>query len=146
MYAGSIVAGWIAGYAAGSGGPSSWGAILGATFALGALLLTPHRRAALPYFDVLALTFPFAFAIARAGCFLAHDHIGAPSAHWLAVRFPGGSRFDLGLLECLAACAVGILAIALSRWRLAPGVPSILLAAICVAAKLCIARLAGAGS
>ncbi len=42
-----------------------------------------------------------AFTLARTGCALAHDHLGAPSHHALAVAFPAGPRFDLGILEWL---------------------------------------------
>ena len=35
----------------------------------------------------------------RFGCALQHDHLGIPSTYFLAVRFPGGPRFDLGLLR-----------------------------------------------
>jgi len=46
-----------------------------------------------------ALPLPWIFG--RLGCFLVHDHPGAFSNHWLAVQFPEGPRFDLGLLEML---------------------------------------------
>jgi phosphatidylglycerol:prolipoprotein diacylglycerol transferase len=51
------------------------------------------------YFDCLAFVFPFAWAFGRAGCAVAHDHPGISSDSWLAVQFPGGGRYDLGLLE-----------------------------------------------
>lgn len=53
------------------------------------------------FLDCVAFAFPFAWAVARAGCALAHDHPGVPSTHWLAVQFPGGPRWDLGLVEFL---------------------------------------------
>jgi phosphatidylglycerol:prolipoprotein diacylglycerol transferase len=53
------------------------------------------------YIDALAFVFPFAWALGRAGCAVAHDHPGMASNSWLAVQFPGGGRYDLGLLECL---------------------------------------------
>jgi phosphatidylglycerol---prolipoprotein diacylglyceryl transferase len=53
------------------------------------------------YLDVLAFVFPFAWAFGRAGCAIAHDHPGILSRSWLAVDFPGGGRYDLGLLEFL---------------------------------------------
>ena len=53
------------------------------------------------YFDALAFVFPFAWLFGRAGCAVAHDHPGIRSSAWLAVRFPTGSRYDLGLIECL---------------------------------------------
>ena len=59
------------------------------------------RQATLRYVDHTAYVFPTAWAIARTGCSLAHDHPGLPSTSWLAVRFPAGPRFDLGLIELL---------------------------------------------
>lgn len=44
---------------------------------------------------------PFAWVIGRLGCALAHEHIGLPSHSWLVVKFPGGSYYDLGLIEFL---------------------------------------------
>ena len=43
-----------------------------------------------------------AWLLVRLGCVLAHDHVGAASTHALAVAFPNGGRWDLGLLEWLA--------------------------------------------
>jgi prolipoprotein diacylglyceryltransferase len=37
----------------------------------------------------------------RIGCSLVHDHPGRPSSSFLAVRFPGASRFDLAVIEVL---------------------------------------------
>ena len=71
--------------------------------AVGALSVALWYRKQLRQLDVLALAFPPAWALARFGCFLAHDHLGPPSTSWLAVKFSAGSRLDFGLLECLAA-------------------------------------------
>ncbi len=49
--------------------------------------------------DIMAYSMPFAFAVGRFGCFLAHDHRGLASASWIAVRFPEGPRYDLGFVE-----------------------------------------------
>jgi phosphatidylglycerol:prolipoprotein diacylglycerol transferase len=35
----------------------------------------------------------------EAGCAIAHDHKGHLTDSWLAVRFPEGARYDLGLIE-----------------------------------------------
>lgn len=51
--------------------------------------------------DVMAYALPFAWMIGRLGCTLAHDHRGLPSTSWIAVQFPDGPRFDLGLIEFL---------------------------------------------
>ena len=60
------------------------------------------RAAMAGFLDSLAFAFPFGEIFGRGGCALAHDHLGIESTHWLAVQFPGGSRFDLGLLEFLS--------------------------------------------
>ena len=51
--------------------------------------------------DVMSFALPFAWMIGRLGCFLAHDHRGYFSTSWIAVRFPEGPRYDLGLIEFL---------------------------------------------
>jgi phosphatidylglycerol---prolipoprotein diacylglyceryl transferase len=51
--------------------------------------------------DIVAFAMPFAWMLGRLGCALAHDHRGLASTSWIAVRFPGGPRYDLGLIEFL---------------------------------------------
>jgi len=53
------------------------------------------------YMNLAASRFPIGLAFGRAGCALAHDHPGIRSSNWLAVRYPGGARYDLGLLELM---------------------------------------------
>lgn len=85
------------------GSMSSFGGIVGGMLAGWAVSrwkgLTAARQFA--FLDVVAFVFPFAWIFGRLGCALAHDHQGIASEHWLAVRFPDGPRFDLGLLEFL---------------------------------------------
>jgi|HubBroStandDraft_1064217.scaffolds.fasta_scaffold69579_2 phosphatidylglycerol:prolipoprotein diacylglycerol transferase len=50
-------------------------------------------------FDVLVYAFPAAWMVGRLGCALAHDHRGLWTTSWIAVRFPEGQRYDLGLIE-----------------------------------------------
>jgi phosphatidylglycerol:prolipoprotein diacylglycerol transferase len=57
------------------------------------------RTDALRMLDLAAFVTPVGFAFGRLACALGHDHPGSPSTHWLAVAFPDGPRFDLGLLE-----------------------------------------------
>jgi phosphatidylglycerol:prolipoprotein diacylglycerol transferase len=61
--------------------------------------LSSHQMFAL--MDIVCYALPFAFVFGRLGCALAHDHRGFESEGWLAVRFPEGSRFDLGWIEFL---------------------------------------------
>ena len=83
---------------------SSFGGMLGGL--LGLYLVMRRMRMAPAamggFVDCLLFALPFTLAIGRAGCALKHDHPGIVSSHWLAVAFPGASRFDLGVLEFLA--------------------------------------------
>jgi len=96
------------------GGLSSCGALSGG-LACGWLYL---RRLGLgsariwEYVDLPAFVCPFGWALCRAGCSIAHDHPGIRANNWLSVNFPGGPRYDLGLLEFLFVLPV----IALFWW------------------------------
>ena len=86
------------------------GGILGGLLALRLKRLSPAKM--LSFFDIVAFAFAFAWIFGRTGCALAHDHIGIASSSFLAVRFPDGPRFDLGLLELLwtiVICALFLL-------------------------------------
>ena len=101
-------------------GLSSFGGMLGGLSGL-YLVMRRNRMSApdmLRFFDCQLFALPFTLAIGRAGCALQHDHVGILSSHWLAVRFPSGPAFDLGLLESLycLAIAVGFLALNRRRW------------------------------
>jgi len=50
--------------------------------------------------DLVASAFPLSWVFGRSGCSLAHDHPGMLSNAWFAVQYPGGGRFDLGLIGC----------------------------------------------
>ena len=79
---------------------------------LGALLWCRWRRLSLfetmRRFDIIAYGIPFAWMIGRLGCTLAHDHRGLASTSWIAVRFPEGPRYDLGLIEFLFLIGMSI--------------------------------------
>jgi phosphatidylglycerol:prolipoprotein diacylglycerol transferase len=51
--------------------------------------------------DIIAYAMPLGWMIGRLGCALAHDHRGLASTSWVAVAFPEGPRYDLGLIEFL---------------------------------------------
>lgn len=96
---------------------SSFGGMLGG---LGGLWWIMQRRGLstqqrVAFFDCLIYALPFTLAIGRLGCGLLHDHLGQASDHWLAVDFPGGGRFDLGLLESFYAAGLSLLFLALGR-------------------------------
>jgi phosphatidylglycerol:prolipoprotein diacylglycerol transferase len=83
------------------GGISSFGGMLGGLLGLAVVMRQQGMPAAeqLRFVDLLIYALPFTLAVGRLGCALQHDHPGVSSDHWLAVAFPDGPRFDLGLLE-----------------------------------------------
>jgi phosphatidylglycerol---prolipoprotein diacylglyceryl transferase len=101
------------------GGLSSMGGMLGGL--LGLLWVMGRRRMSGPerlrFVDCLMFALPFTLAIGRLGCALQHDHLGVTSTHWLAVAFPDGPRFDLGLLEFLYVSALAGVFALLDRRR-----------------------------
>jgi phosphatidylglycerol:prolipoprotein diacylglycerol transferase len=101
-------------------GLSSFGGMLGGLLGL-YLLMRRWRMSTLEitrFVDCLIFALPFTLAIGRLGCALQHDHPGISSTHWLAVRFPDGPRFDLGLLEFayLTLICGGFALLARRRW------------------------------
>jgi phosphatidylglycerol:prolipoprotein diacylglycerol transferase len=92
----------------------SYGGFLGA--GLGAAAYWRGRRQSFrPYADALVAGLTVGWFFGRLGCALVHDHPGLPSDFVLAVRFPDGSRHDLGLYEwILTALLVGMV---LGLWR-----------------------------
>jgi phosphatidylglycerol---prolipoprotein diacylglyceryl transferase len=100
-------------------GMSSFGALTGAA-AAGFIFFRRHsipRRNWFIYFDAGAFAMPFAWAVARTGCYLVHDHPGIRTVSWLGVRYPGGTRFDLGLLELLFSLMLGAAFVAIDHFR-----------------------------
>lgn len=87
---------------------ASFGGFMGAI--LGMLVWRNRHRvkSVLPYCDTMASGFPMGWVFGRTGCSVAHDHPGLRSEHWLAVRYPSGGRFDLGLLEMLVSIPLAL--------------------------------------
>lgn len=87
----------------------------------GGLVYLRRRRLsaseALGYLDMVAYVFPFAWIFGRIGCALVHDHPGVWSSSWLAVRYPDGPRYDLGLLEVFYILLILTLFLLLDRGR-----------------------------
>ncbi len=100
-----------------TGGIRSLGGLIGGL--LGALVYCRLRRLTpLEMFrmlDIMAYALPFAWMIGRLGCALAHDHRGLSSHSWIAVRFPEGPRYDLGLIEFLFLIGLSALFYGLDR-------------------------------
>jgi phosphatidylglycerol:prolipoprotein diacylglycerol transferase len=96
---------------------SSWGGMVGG---LAGVALVTWRRGLGPggvlrFLDLAVYALPFTLCVGRLGCALQHDHLGVDSTHFLAVNFPTGPRFDLGLLEFLYLIPVSLLFFALGR-------------------------------
>ena len=62
-----------------------------------------------------------AWAIARVGCAVVHDHPGVRSNAWFAVAWPDGPRLDMGLLDCVLLLAVTAVLYLLARRKWHPG-------------------------
>lgn len=77
-----------------------------------------HR---LQYLDALAFVFPYPWMLGRLHCALLHDHPGIRTTHWLGVRYPDGTRFDLAVVELLFLVAMALLFLSLRRRTLPAG-------------------------
>ena len=101
-------------------GQSSFGGFTGAFIGL---LYWRHRFEAptLRYADAVASAFPAAWVFGRMGCSVAHDHPGLRSDAWLAVAYPGGARFDLGLYEMALTIPLAITFLVLAKKPRPPG-------------------------
>ena len=88
-------------------GQSSFGGFTGAF--VGLLIWQRRFKAStLRYADVVGSAFPTAWIFGRMGCSVAHDHPGMRSDSWIAVAYPAGGRFDLGLYEMLLTIPLAI--------------------------------------
>lgn len=84
-------------------GASTLGALFGAVIAASLHLRHSCQPIRIALFNSAAWAFPFAWVLARLGCFLAHDQAALPYTGWLAVDYPTGPRHDLALYEMLYA-------------------------------------------
>lgn len=95
-------------------GLTSSGGIVGS--ALTAAIYFRIRKIPLSrYLDALALGMAPGWSLSRVGCFFAHDHPGIRSELFFAVRYPGGARLDLGLIEVFVLGAIAALLYVLAR-------------------------------
>jgi phosphatidylglycerol:prolipoprotein diacylglycerol transferase len=97
---------------------SSFGGFIGAF--TGILLWKRFRGkgvALLPMADCILSVFPISWIFGRAGCAIVHDHPGmyTSATNPLAVAYPDGPKYDLGLLEMMFAVVLSI--IVASLWR-----------------------------
>ena len=94
-------------------GISSYGGFMGALVAM-FIYARRQRLDVLPYADALALGLSVGWVFGRAGCTVAHDHVGRLTTFFLAFRYPAGNaqhiaagvRHNLGFYEFLYAIAL----------------------------------------
>lgn len=116
-------------------GESAAGMIAG-VLAVAAAAVLRFGAGVLPHLDVLASAAPVIGGMARFGCFLAHDHRGRLNDGPFAVRFPEGSRIDIGLFECVVALAAIGPVWWLWRSRTAPGTVTAVVVAAGIALRI----------
>jgi phosphatidylglycerol---prolipoprotein diacylglyceryl transferase len=101
-------------------GLSSFGGFLGAFLAF--LYYTKREKIPrLAYADVVALGLSIGWIFGRTGCFTAHDHPGRRTDFFLGVRYPEGTRHDLGFYELLYTIALTALLFWFARKPRRPG-------------------------
>lgn len=88
------------------GGLSSFGGFAGALIAAFLFFKKTSVNPA-SYVNAIIFAFPWGWTIGRVGCFLIHDHPGTLTHSILAVKYPDGARYDLGLVEILNALGMG---------------------------------------
>lgn len=98
-------------------GQASFGAFIGGFLGAVAFLWVarvPYREQYI-YADAACFAVPFSWWIGRLGCYVVHDHPGIRTSSWLGVRYPGGTRYDLGLLEIFFLLALAAVFLFLDR-------------------------------
>ncbi len=99
---------------------SSYGGFAGGL--IGAwLFLRREKLAFWIHADLLATALTAGWFFGRMGCTVVHDHPGKLSDFFLAVRYPGGSRHDLGFYEWLFTIGLNVLVFSLLRRGPKPG-------------------------
>jgi phosphatidylglycerol:prolipoprotein diacylglycerol transferase len=110
------------------GSMSSFGGFLGGC--LGAIIyLKIYKLPILEYGEAALVGLVVGWFFGRLGCTIAHDHPGIKSDFFLAVKFPGGARHDLGFYEWLFT--IGLIVI-LNIIRRAGFPPGAILGAVCI--------------
>lgn len=104
-------------------GLSSFGGVAGA-FIGGLSYIHVKKVDPWVYTDLCTYAFPVGWLFGRAGCAVAHDHKGHLTTSWLAVRFPDGARYDLGLIEFALTPLLLALVVVVSRRTARPGMIS----------------------
>jgi phosphatidylglycerol:prolipoprotein diacylglycerol transferase len=109
-------------------GLSSYGGLMGAVCGSVAWGVR-HKKRIMEYVDLCVSAFPTAWVFGRAGCATVHDHPGALSNAWFAVKYPAHTlqagfegRYDLGLIEMVLTIPLSFACHAL--WRRNPYRPN----------------------
>ena len=104
-------------------GISSYGGLIGGT--VGAWLFlrrNPQGPNSWRYLDAVAYAVPFAFVLGRLGCFLAFDHVGAPTTFVLGQEYVDGVvRHNMGLEEALYWVVIATVTAVFGRTARRPG-------------------------
>jgi phosphatidylglycerol:prolipoprotein diacylglycerol transferase len=103
-----------------AGSMSSFGGFFGGGF--GAIIyLKINKLPVLEYGDASLVGLVVGWFFGRLGCTIAHDHPGIHSDFFLAVKYPGGARHDLGFYEWLFTIGLIVVLIFIRRAGLPPG-------------------------
>jgi phosphatidylglycerol:prolipoprotein diacylglycerol transferase len=122
-------------------GFSSMGGFIGAVIGVTVFYRWIRPRDAWRHADVITYGFPFGWIFGRLGCFVVHDHVGAPTSFFLGMHFPdralcttragpeepctawapAGPRHELGLYEALLTVGIAYLFYRLGRKDRPPG-------------------------
>lgn len=104
------------------GGFCSLGAFLGVAVGVAIAFRAPGHGLRWEYLDVLVPAALLGAGVTRLGCFMGHHHAGRLTSFPLAVLYPGGARFDLGLCEAILLFALVVAhAVFGKRWRATAG-------------------------
>lgn len=87
-------------------GLSSMGGFFGALVGLWVYFRFVNKRRWLPQAEFIVQGLVAGWTFGRLGCTIVHDHPGALTDFFLGVRYPGGTRHDLGFYEFLLTLLV----------------------------------------
>jgi phosphatidylglycerol:prolipoprotein diacylglycerol transferase len=106
-----------------SGGLSSFGGILGAGLGFWWYIRKKTELVGkrLLIIDQLSFATLYGWILGRFGCSFIHDHVGKLSDSFLAVRFPGGARLDMAIIEIICLIPLAILFFVLRKKNLFTG-------------------------